>query len=153
MKRALLAMAFIATLSAPALASEVGVSVSIGHPDFYGRIDVGGGYPPPLLVNPRPMLIEPAPPGRPPVYLRVPPGHAQHWERHCREYNACGEPVYFVDDGWYSHEYAPRYREWRGDRREGDGDRRYRDNYRRDDRHDERDDHDRGRGRGHGRDD
>ena len=35
------------------------------------------------------------------AYLWVPPGHQKKWSKHCREYNACGVPVYFVDDGWY----------------------------------------------------
>jgi hypothetical protein len=52
---------------------------------------------------------------RPPIYLRVPPGHAKHWSKHCHEYNACGERVYFVQDDWYQHEYVPRYQERHGD--------------------------------------
>jgi hypothetical protein len=42
---------------------------------------------------------------------RVPPGHAKHWNKHCRKYNACGQPVYFVQDRWYQQVYVPRYRE------------------------------------------
>ena len=33
-------------------------------------------------------------------------------------YNACGRPVYFVDDGWYNTVYVPRYRKQHG---EGNG--------------------------------
>ena len=40
MKRFLCAMA-VATVAAPALATDVGVSVSVGQPGFYGRIDIG----------------------------------------------------------------------------------------------------------------
>jgi hypothetical protein len=52
----------------------------------------------------------PAPPPAP-IYLRVPPGYARHWSRHCHEYHACGVPVYFVQDRWYNEVYVPRYRE------------------------------------------
>ena len=141
MKKYLLAIALAATLSTPALATDVGVSVTIGQPGFYGRLDIGG-YPPPRLIYETPRYIQRVPAGRPPIYLRVPPGHIKHWNKHCREYNACGEPVYFVRDDWYQREYAPRYQERRGD---------YRDHgSRRDD--DRRDDSDHDKGRGHGRD-
>jgi hypothetical protein len=60
------------------------------------------------------MAIERVPMDRPPIYLRVPPGHAKHWSKHCREYNACGERVFFVQDNWYNREYAPRYQENHG---------------------------------------
>ncbi|MCL4470116.1 MAG: hypothetical protein ACYC05_06990 [Sulfuricella sp.] len=142
MKRFVLAAAVAATaasLAAPALAADVGVSISVGQPGFYGRIDIGG-YPPPQVIYSQPMVIGRVPMNRPPIYLRVPPGHAKHWSRHCHEYNACGERVYFVQDNWYQREYVPRYRE------------QYRD--RRDDRRDERrEDHrgDQGKGR-HGHD-
>ncbi len=33
---------------------------------------------------------------QPGVYGRAPPGHSKHWSRHCRVYNACNQPVYFV---------------------------------------------------------
>lgn len=103
-------------LSSAAMASDVNVSINVGQPDFYGRIDIGN-YPPPRLVYSRPVIIE-RPEyyvEQPPVYLRVPPGHRKHWAKHCREYNACGQRVYFVQDNWYTNEYAPRYREAHGD--------------------------------------
>ena len=149
MKRILMAMAMTiaaTTLSAPAAAQ---ISVNIGQPDFYGRIDIGG-FPPPPLLYPEPRMIHRVPVSRPPLYLHVPPGHARDWRRHCRHYGACGERVYFVQDNWYRNEYAPRYQERHGHRHDG-----YRDEYRRQDRHDRRDEYrgDRDRGRGHGRGD
>ena len=39
-----------------------------------------------------------------PVYLWVPPGHQKNWRKHCARYQACGMPVYFVQDGWYQRE-------------------------------------------------
>ena len=125
MKRFLTAAAIAAaTITTPALAADVGVSVSIGEPGFYGRLDIGG-YPQPQVIYPQPMVIERVPMDRPPIYLRVPPGHAKNWRKHCREYNACGERVFFVHDNWYNREYVPRYREQhrgrRDDRRGGHG--------------------------------
>ena len=42
-----------------------------------------------------------------PVYMWVPPGHRQNWRRHCGAYNACGVPVYFVQDQWYERHVHP----------------------------------------------
>jgi len=99
-----------ATLSAPLLATEVGVSVTVGQPGYYGRIDVYN-LPPPRLVYAEPMMVQPLPQGvaGEPVYLRVPPGHAKNWRRHCYKYGACAQPVYFVQESWYSEVYGPRY--------------------------------------------
>ncbi|HAN56331.1 MAG TPA: hypothetical protein DCQ77_09160 [Betaproteobacteria bacterium] len=145
MKRFLIAAAIAAaTVTTPALAADVGVSVSIGQPGFYGRLDIGG-YPQPQVIYRQPIAIQRVPAHRPPIYLRVPPGHAKHWSKHCREYNACGERVYFVQDNWYNREYVPRYqkqhRDRRGDRRDEHG-------------NDNRGNHGNGHGndRGHGRD-
>lgn len=167
MKRLISALALgIAALSTPAFAADVGVSVSIGQPGFYGRLDIGG-FPAPALLYPQPVMIQRVPSDRPPLYLRVPPGHAKHWKRYCGRYHACGERVYFVQDGWYNREYAPRYREQHGnDRRDFRQERREdrrdfreerRDNRqdfreeRRDNRRDSRNDRRGGGDNGHGR--
>jgi hypothetical protein len=95
--------------SGSALATDVGVSVSVGDSGFYGRIDIGN-HPKPTVISPIPVVVEQPPPAavqRPPIYLRVPPGHAKHWSKHCREYNACGERVLFVDERWYNEVYVP----------------------------------------------
>ena len=113
MKRFLIAAAIAVTsVTIPAFAADVSVSVSIGDPGFYGRIDIGG-YPPPQVIYRQPRIIvrEVEVESRPPIYLRVPPGHAKNWRKHCGKYNACGERVYFVQDNWYNHEYVPQYRE------------------------------------------
>ncbi|MEP6998312.1 MAG: hypothetical protein ABI900_11715 [Betaproteobacteria bacterium] len=111
MKRFLIVAALTAA-SAPALAANVGVSVNLGQPGFYGRIDLGD-FPQPQLVYPEPVIIQPVPVGvvRRPIYLHVPPGHAKDWRKHCRKYNACGQPVYFVQDTWYNEVYVPGYAE------------------------------------------
>jgi hypothetical protein len=119
MKRFLIAAAVAAvSLTTPAFAADVGVSISIGQPGFYGRLDLGD-YPQPQVIYRQPMAIERVPMDRPPIYLRVPPGHAKHWSKHCREYNACGERVFFVQDNWYNREYSPRYQREHRDRRDG----------------------------------
>ncbi len=124
----------LATLVTPALAADVGVSVSIGQPGFYGRLDIGG-FPPPPLIYQQPRVIHRVPVSRAPIYLRVPPGHARNWGKHCHQYQACGERVFFVQDNWYQREYAPRYQERHGHRNDYDRGRQL------DKRHDYRDDH------------
>ncbi|WP_197507063.1 hypothetical protein [Mitsuaria sp. 7] len=91
----------------PAFAGDVGVSISVGQPGFYGRIDVGNVRPD--VVYAQPMVIERVYAPAPPLYLRVPPGHYRSWARHCGYYGACGRQVYFVQEGWYSRAYAPAY--------------------------------------------
>jgi uncharacterized protein YcfJ len=110
MKRWLCAMATFG-VGASALAADVGVSVRVGEPGFYGRIDVGN-LPAPRVTYAEPIVVERAPVGvaREPIYLRVPPGHAKHWRKFCYRYNACGQPVYFVQDAWYDDVYVPYYR-------------------------------------------
>lgn len=85
-------------LATSATAANVGVSVSINQPGFYGRVDVG--HQPPPVYYPQPIIIQPTPVAvyQRPIYLRVPPGHERNWGKHCHRYNACGQPVYFVKD-------------------------------------------------------
>lgn len=119
MKKNLLIAA--ALLSLPTLASaQIGVSISIGEPGFYGRIDIGD-YPRPRLIYTKPMLVEHVTVSRSPIYLRVPPGHAKHWDKHCREYDACARPVYFVEDDWYEQVYVPEYQTRKQGRGESKG--------------------------------
>jgi hypothetical protein len=130
-KRHLLAaaLATFTSFPVPAVAADVGVSVSIGQPGFYGRIDIGS-FPQPQLIYGDPMIAIPgrAASGRP-LYLHVPPGHAKNWAKHCHRYGACYQPVYFVQERWYQDVYVPRYRQLHpGERRElhrGEEGRRY----------------------------
>ncbi|MDO8450602.1 MAG: hypothetical protein Q7T10_17540 [Rhodoferax sp.] len=121
--------------------TSVGVSIGINQPGVYGRINIGN-YPPPVLVYPQPVIIAPAPVlvQREPIYLYVPPGHQKKWGKHCARYNACGQPVYFVQEQWVRERYAHEHPGWRDDRRDR---RDHRDNRRQDhDDHRERRDHD-----------
>lgn len=128
MKRILGSAALLLAV-APAFAADIGVSVTVDQPGFYGSIDIGG-YPRPRTVNVEPVIVQPVVGVvAEPVYMHVPPGQAKKWSRYCHQYQACGRPVYFVRDDWYRDTYVPSYRE-----RHGRGD----------------DDED-GRGRGEGR--
>jgi hypothetical protein len=144
MKRLLFATA-LAFATLPALAADVGVSISIGQPGFYGQIDIGG-YPPPQVIYQEPRIIQRVSMNSPPIYLNVPPGHARNWRKHCREYGACGERVYFVQNDWYDREYVPHYQKQHRDRRDDRRDE-HRDDHRgkQNDRHDN--DHGHGRNR------
>ena len=111
--------AMLVTIAAPALAADVGVSISLGQPGFYGQIDIGN-HPKPQLIYRSPVIIQPVPMGMAaqPVYLRVPPGHRKNWRKHCRKYGACGQQVYFVRQDWYNNVYVPSYHA-HGNRRGG----------------------------------
>ena len=121
MKHFLLGAA-LAALAGSALAADVGVSVSIGQPGFYGRIDIGNA-PQPQVIYAQPMIVQQSPVVmvRQPIYLRVRPGHEKHWDKNCHRYNACGQPVYFVQDNWYRNEYSNRNRNEQGERGNGPG--------------------------------
>lgn len=108
MKRYLLATMLIA--ATPAMATDVGVSISVGQPGFYGQIDIGN-VPRPVVVYPQPVVIQPVRVVQPiqPIYLHVPPGHAKNWRKHCHKYDACSRPVYFVKEDWYNNVYVPQY--------------------------------------------
>ncbi|HEY5800698.1 MAG TPA: hypothetical protein VIT92_10785 [Burkholderiaceae bacterium] len=140
-------------LAAASAAQAQNVQINIGQPGFYGRIELGDFAPPPVIYR-QPVIVE-----RPvryvaqqPVYLRVPPGHAKNWRKHCAKYDACGQRVLFVQDRWYTNEYAPRYAQrvrHDDDGRRG-GDHRD-DRYDKKDKHDKHDKHDKGNGKGHGK--
>lgn len=102
--------AVVALMSAPAWASDVGVSVRIGDPNFFGHIEIGNA-PPPRVIYKAPVVVDRTRVVHEPIYLRVPPGHSRRWREYCHEYSACGRPVYFVRDDWYRRSYVPHYRE------------------------------------------
>lgn len=153
MRPCLFAVALAAAASS-ASATDVGVSVSIAQPGLYGRIDIGSA-PRPALIYAEPMIVQPMPYGvaRQPIYLHVPPGHAKDWRKHCGKYNACGQPVYFVQERWYNDVYMPRYREdhARGRGRDDDQGRGRGPKHER--KFDRDDDRGHGRGQGRGRND
>ena len=122
-------------------ATNVSVSIDgLVSPGVYGRINIGNA-PPPVLVYPQPVVIYQTvrPVQASPIYMHVPPGQSRDWARYCRQYNACGQPVYFVR----SAEYEPGYRYKHEDKEE----------YKRKDKHKDKHDNGKGRGRGHDKDD
>jgi len=110
MKHFLSILVITLVVATSAHAADVGVSVSVGQPGFYGRVDIGN-FPQPEIIYPQPVMIQPyAGIAGQPVYLHVPPGHEKKWRKHCHKYNACGRPVYFVRDRWYNDVYVPHHR-------------------------------------------
>ncbi|MDZ5459080.1 hypothetical protein [Azohydromonas lata] len=123
---ALAAVSLLALGSAHA--TDVGVSVQISEPGVYGRVDIGR-FPQPAVMVAQPVIVQQpayvvAQPQ--PVYLWVPPGHQKKWRNYCGRYNACGVPVYFVQDRWYRDHVLPhrgeRYERHDRDDRGGRGD-------------------------------
>ncbi|MFN4118868.1 hypothetical protein [Acidovorax sp.] len=153
------ALAACALLAAGGAQAQAYVNATVGGelaPGVYGRINIGSGMPPPPVIYAEPVIIQrPAvvvP--RAPIYLYVPPGHAKKWDKHCHRYNACAQPVYFVQ------EPPPRRGPPPHAGRHGRDDRRWDDDHGRGGKHarghddrgrHDRDDHrGRGEGRGHG---
>lgn len=91
--------------------TRVGVSIGINQPGVYGRIDIGD-LPQPRVVYTQPLVIAHSPVAvhQQPIYLYVPPGHQKKWAKHCRRYNACGQPVYFVQEDWVRERYEAHQR-------------------------------------------
>ncbi|MFZ6733984.1 hypothetical protein ACO0LG_18795 [Undibacterium sp. Ji42W] len=160
-KKVLLAGAACAALfmTAQSQAQNVGLSVQFGQPGFYGQVDVGN-FPQPQVIYREPRIVQRVQVVEPPMYLVVPTMHRNNWSRYCYSYNACGRPVYFVQENWYNTQVVPRYRDgyyrdhdYRHDAYRRDDYRRneyQRDDYRRDDRrYDEHDRHGHERGREH----
>jgi len=109
MKRFIVATAItaVSAITMPVLAAEV--TFNIGHPSYYGRLEVDG-YPEPQVLESQTITIERVPVERPPVYLRVPQEQASNWKEYCGKYNACNERVLFVKDDWYNTEYVTTYK-------------------------------------------
>ncbi len=145
------ALTALMSLSSAWAATDVGVSVQVNQPGVYGRIDIGNTARP-TVINTAPVVVMPAQPqpqqrqiqvqAPEPVYMWVPPGHQRNWKRHCREYNACNQPVYFVQDQWYRDNI-------RGSGQGRDYEERRHNEHRRHDRDERRDDGDRDE-HGHG---
>lgn len=85
-------------------------------PGVYGRIEIGNAPPPPVIYA-QPLIIQRSPVlvQQVPLYLHVPPGQARKWSKHCARYNACGQPVYFVqvqgDDEYERGNYQKKYKD------------------------------------------
>ena len=83
---------------------------ALGDLAYYGFLELAG-LPQPQLLYADSVIVRRTGTIGSPAYLRVPPGHAKNWSKHCSRYNACSRPVYFVDDSWYQRTYVPAYQE------------------------------------------
>ena len=97
-----------------AFAGDLGINVILSgqvSPGVYGQVEIGNA-PRPMVVydQPRVIVVDKRYASYEPIYLHVPPGHAKHWDQHCREYHACERRVYFVR----SEEYEPEYQREHG---------------------------------------
>ena len=98
--RPLFASLVLAAAGAAQAQGPAYVNVTAGgplRPGVYGRIEVRDAPPPPLM-SPQPVVASKAlgPPQQAPVYLYIPAGQVRKWSAHCRRYDACDRPVYFV---------------------------------------------------------
>jgi hypothetical protein len=114
--KVLVAGVLCAGVAQAALAASV--SISVHQPGVYGRITLGGPVPQVGWVAPQPVIVRPPPVAvvRAPIYLYVPTAHSANWARYCGRYEACGQPVIFVKDGWVREQHAAYFRD-----RDGDG--------------------------------
>lgn len=91
-------------------ADDLGIKVILEKeiaPGVYGRVELGRDSHPDVYYTQPVLIIKDSKYAKNrPVYLHVPPGHAKHWGKHCKKYNACGRPVYFIRSAEYDlHEH------------------------------------------------
>ena len=102
--------AFVLATVAPlaAVADKAETITGEVTPGVYGRVDTAK-HPNPKLVYEHAMFIEaPTDGGKvQPIYLHVPPDHAKNWKKHCKAYDACKTPVFFVKSAEYEPGYQP----------------------------------------------
>jgi hypothetical protein len=101
------------TLAGAAWAAQAQPNVNVSvdgviRPGVYGRVVIGTGNPPPQVIYPQPVIItQPAVVvQQAPIYMNVPHGHSKKWSKHCHKYNACNQPVYFVQAPGHSGEHG-----------------------------------------------
>lgn len=113
-----------ALIVSPSVLAQASVTahIDINQPGIYGRIDVGQ-LPSVAIVQPQPVIIAPAPVyvEQAPIYLYVPPAHQRDWRRYCRQYNACGQRVFFVRDEWVRERYEQEHPGWERDKKHNHG--------------------------------
>lgn len=112
MNRTTVTFAAIATSLGVALSAAAfsqGVTVRVGEPGFYGRLDIGDA-PRPALVTPSPVIVEREHVVQEPTYVYVPTEQQHDWANYCGRYDACSRPVYFVQEQWYKDVYVPQYK-------------------------------------------
>lgn len=99
----MLSAATLLSIKATAAPVEVRLSAPIGT-NAYGQVVIGGP------VYSQPVYVEP-------VIVYAPIEHQRHWHRWCGQYDACGQPVRFIEvRESYGRDYDRGY-ERRGERR------------------------------------
>ena len=95
-------------IGAAQLAVAANVSIGINQPGVYGRVTIGEAIPQQAWVYQQPMVITPLQYNvqRQPIYLYVPNVHSSNWGQYCNRYNACAQPVVFVQDRWVRDRHA-----------------------------------------------
>lgn len=111
MNKTLATFIVAAATALPAFAeTSIGLSIGIQQPGVYGRIDIGNAPPPPVIyAQPVVIVRQRVQVEQAPMYLYVPPGHQKNWRRYCKRYEACGQPVYFVQERWVEERYEERH--------------------------------------------
>jgi hypothetical protein len=111
MRKYLLSLSALLMLQAApqSFAGDLGINVILSgevKPGIYGQVQLGN-TPRPVVVydQPRVIVVDKRYIHEEPIYLHVPPGHARHWSKHCREYHACEHRVYFVRSQEYERDY------------------------------------------------
>jgi hypothetical protein len=96
----LAALAALAAESAVAQDNVAYRNITTGgplRPGIYGRIEVRGSAPPPLVYSLPVVAGQSTIPAKAqPIYLYVPPGQIRKWKQHCAKWSACDQPVLFV---------------------------------------------------------
>jgi hypothetical protein len=92
--------ALLAAIAAtPAMATDLRNVTTGGplRPGIYGRIEVRGSTPPPVIYSLPVMVSQNSIPARAqPIYLYVPPGQVRKWKDNCARWSACNQPVLFI---------------------------------------------------------
>jgi hypothetical protein len=114
------------SLCAAQLAVAANITIGINQPGVYGRVNLGEPIPQQAWVYQEPMVIAPMQYGmqRQPIYMYVPVAHSGNWGRYCNYYNACAQPVIFVQDRWVRDrhsQYVQQHPYQRGRDRDHDG--------------------------------
>lgn len=114
MKKIVLALASV--LAIATATAQSGNVVPQHRSVAYGVVEMD--HPEPRVLNSHPVIVHRNRGNRhaDPIFVYVPAHHRRNWTRFCGRYEACRQPVYFLNEVWY-HRYLER-QERREERRE-----------------------------------
>jgi hypothetical protein len=109
------------SLCAAQAALAANITIGINQPGVYGRVTLGEPIPQQAWVYQEPTVITPLQYGmqRQPIYLYVPAAQSSNWGRYCKSYNACAQPVIFVQDRWVRERHEQYVQQYPGQRGRG----------------------------------